>query len=100
MNTRYWKTIVQPVESGRLSEWALLSSCVSVPNQFSARRRHGLVAKFSLRTRADIGAVLAICIFYFSNLVALGWISRKVLKHGISLVLRYVLCSYLSLFYL
>ena len=30
----------------------------------------------------------------------LGWISRKVLKHGISLVLRYVLCSYLSLFYL
>ena len=29
-----------------------------------------------------------------------GWISRKVLKHGISLVLRYVLCSYLSLFYL
>ena len=30
----------------------------------------------------------------------LGWISRKVLKHGISLVLRYVLYSYLSLFYL
>ena len=30
----------------------------------------------------------------------LGWISRKVLKHGISLELRYVLCSYLSLFYL
>ena len=29
-----------------------------------------------------------------------GWISRKVLKHGISLVLRYILCSYLSLFYL
>ena len=29
-----------------------------------------------------------------------GWISRNVLKHGISLVLRYVLCSYLSLFYL
>ena len=29
-----------------------------------------------------------------------GWISRKVLKHGISLVLRYVLCSYISLFYL
>ena len=25
-----------------------------------------------------------------------GWISRKVLKHGIRLVLRYVLCSYLS----
>ena len=30
----------------------------------------------------------------------LGWISRKVLKHGIILVLRYLLCSYLSLFYL
>ena len=29
-----------------------------------------------------------------------GWISRKVLKHGISLVPRYVLCTYLSLFYL
>ena len=29
-----------------------------------------------------------------------GRISRNVLKHGISLVLRYILCSYLSLFYL
>ena len=28
------------------------------------------------------------------------WISRKVFKHSINLVLRYVLCSYLSLFYL
>ena len=28
-----------------------------------------------------------ICYFSF-----LGWISRKVLKHGISVVLRYVLC--------
>ena len=33
-------------------------------------------------------------------IVYLEWISRKVLKHGISLVLRYILCSYLSLFYL
>ena len=30
----------------------------------------------------------------------LRWISRKVLKYGISLVLTYVLCSYLSSFYL
>ena len=30
----------------------------------------------------------------------LGWISWKVLKHDISLVLRYLLCSYLSLFHL
>ena len=29
-----------------------------------------------------------------------GWISRKVLKHGLSLLLRYVLFSYQSLFYL
>ena len=29
-----------------------------------------------------------------------GWISRNVFKHGIRLVLRYVLCSYLSFFYL
>ena len=35
-----------------------------------------------------------------SPVTVLGWIARKVLKHGISLVLRYVLCSYLSLFYL
>ena len=37
---------------------------------------------------------------YSFMVVKQGWISRKVLKHGISLVLRYVLCSYLSLFYL
>ena len=39
-------------------------------------------------------------LFDISARVDLGWISRKVLKYGISLVLRYVLCSYLSLVYL